>query len=166
MQIFVANGTHQHIAFNYRLPEMTSFRCLEIKAGRQAKFPEMLNDSEVSMLVAQLERYGAVSVPDVKHITIPRTLIYSVDRKIASEKIDEARRKDEEARQEIAAQKLEEAGMAQFPTDDYMAGATKSTSLEVNQLGDQGQENVKGGVDAEITVTKTAGRKTTGKRKG
>ena len=166
MHVFIANGTHQHMNFNYRLAEMGSFGSLEIKAGRQARFPMDLNDTQLAMLITQLERYGAVGVPDVKHITIPRTLIYSVDRKISSDKINEAREMDEAARQEVAAQKLEEAGLAQFPTDDQLAGATKSTSLEVIQLGDQGQENVKGGVDTQVLVSKSAGRKETGKRKG
>ncbi len=166
MHVYVANGTHQHIQFNYRLPEMNSFRTLEIRAGRQTRFPEDLSDMSLSVLVAQLERYGAVGVADVKNIVLPRSIIYSVDRKISSDKINEAREKDEAARQEVAAQKLEEAGLAQFPTDERLAGLTKSTSLEVVQLGDQGQESVKGGVDAEITVSKRAGRKETGKRKG
>ncbi|MHB8406234.1 MAG: hypothetical protein ACYDCJ_12505 [Gammaproteobacteria bacterium] len=165
MRVFVANGTHQHMHFNYRLPEKNSFRSLEIRAGRQARFSEDLSDTDLASLISQLERYGAVGVADVKHITIPRTLLYSVDRKISSDKIDEARVKDEAARQEVAAQKLEEAGLAQFPTD-HLAGATKSTSLEVVQLGDQGQEGIKGGVDTQVVVSKTAGRKAVGKRKG
>lgn len=166
MYVYVANGTHQHIQFNYRLPETKSFRALEIRAGRQTRFTEDFDEHALSVLVEQLERYGAVGVADVKNIVLPRSLIYSVDRKISSDKINEARLKDEAARQEVAAQKLEEAGLAQFPADERLASATKSTSLEVIQLGEQNQEGVKGGVDAEITVSKRAGKKETGKRKG
>lgn len=165
MQIYLANGTHQHVQFNYRLPEHNSFRTLEVKAGRQVRFPEDLSETDVNHLVSQIERYGGVGVSDVKHIMIPRSLVYSVDRKISSDKIDEARTRDEIARQEVAAQKLEEAGLAQFPSDGELAAHTNSTSLEVIQLGDQG-DGVKGGVDSLVTVAKSAGRKTTGKKHG
>jgi|SRR6185503_1423949 len=164
MNVFVANGTYQHMDFNYRLPEMPSFRRLEIKAGRQEKFPEDLNDLEVESLIKQLERFGAVQVSDVKSITIPRSLVYSVDRKISSDKINEAREKDVDARQEVAAEMLTNAGLAQFPQDEQLAAVTKSTSLEVVQLDNQGKD-AKNGVDAEVVVSKTAGKRETTTRR-
>lgn len=168
-QVFVANGTHQHQQFIYRVPESPSVRRLEIPAGRQAKFNEDFTDGQLPHIITQLERFGAVPQSDVKAITAPRTLVYSVNKQpIAANKLDEARELDEAARQEVAAQQTENAGLALLSTSAQHTNpdAIKSTSLEVTQLSDQGDDPVKGGVDVEIGVSRSAGKMQTGKRTG
>ena len=168
-QVFVANSTYQHFHFNYSIPEVMGFRTLEIRAGRQRKFPEDFNETQLQAVLTQLERYGAVAVSDIRYITLPRSLVYSVDRELSSDKINEARKKDEAARQEISAQKTEEAGLVLPAIAQAQSGniEVRATSLEVTQLEDRDSvDAVKGGVDVEVRVDKSAGKRRASKRRG
>ena len=145
-------------------------RRLEVPAGRQQKFPEDFSDGQqLDSLIKQLERFGAVPASDLNAIEKPRALVYAIDRKpIPVGKIDEARERDEAARQEVSAKQTENAGLALLATDAARGNqdAVKSTSLEVTQLNDQSEDAQKGGVDVEVGVSHSAGKKQTGKRRG
>lgn len=167
MHVYVANGTFQNIHFNYRLPEVGNIRTLEIRAGRQVKFPEDMNETQVLAIEKQLQRYGGHPVSDVKSITVPRALVYSVDRTIKSEKINEAREKDESARQEVAAQKLEDVGVTQFDTVEKYGDGSKvqKSAIEIEQLDSHGDLDLKG-VNTEIVVSRKAGKREASRRRG
>ncbi len=172
--LFVANGTHQHQQFMYRVlgvnyskDEYRPPRRLEIPAGRQQKFPEDFTEDQLEDVIKQLEQYGAVPVSDL-HVLHPRALVYKVDRKpIEADEIDEARSQDEEARQEVSAQQLENAGLAQFASvASRDNGHLQSTSLEVTQLNDVDDKAAKNGVDVEVNVSpKNTGKSSTERRK-
>jgi len=158
----------QHRVFMYRLPEHPNFRQISIPAGRQQKFPEDFEGAALESLVTQLKRAGAAPVSEINAINTAHSFIFSVSSKpITSAKIDAARERDEFVRQEISAQKTEEAGLATFaaasgPSPDKV----RATSLEVLQLNDQGDDPKKGGVDFEANVSRRAGRKETTSRRG
>ncbi len=171
-QVHIANGTHQNQHFFYRVVEAQTLRKIEIPAGRQQKFPEdFVEGHQLDSLIKQLERFGAVPASEVSHIEKPRALVYSIDRKpISVGKIDEAREKDEAARQEVSAQQTENAGLTLLATAAQRGNpeAIKTTSLEVTQLNDQGEDPKRGGVDVEVSVSTnaSAGKKQMGKRRG
>lgn len=165
-KIYIANGTPQNHQFHYRVPERQNPRIVDIPAGRQVSI-DGDNEETTAMIIEQLERYGAVPKSSIRLIRSPRTLIYSIDRKaIDSNKIDEARERDEVARQEVAAQKTQDAGLSLLPIASNKGGnpdAIKATSLEVTQVSDMGE--TKNGVNVEINVRKDApGKMQTGKR--
>lgn len=164
--LHIANATHQNQQFHYRIPEKVRTLAIDIPAGRQVRIPFDLNEEEVAAVVAQLERFGAVPKSDVRAILRPRALLYSVDRKpIEADKLDEARERDEVARQEIAAEQTQNAGLALLHTATKQGNpnSVKATSLEVKQMTDLGE--VKEGVNVEINVSKDApGKMQTSKR--
>ena len=169
-QVNVANPTLQHAHFSYRLPHIQTLRTLKIPAGGQVKFPEDLTGNDLQSVLDQLARYGAVPQSEVGAIVRPKTLIFDVSATpIKVDKIEEGLGRDEDARQEVAGQKMEEAGLGAFKTtqDNLLAakapGKLTETSVEIVEVNDRGK--VEGGVNVEfVTSTKPerrAGRKRT-----
>lgn len=163
MHVFVANPSLQHRHFMYRVLEAATLRRLEIRAKCQAQVPGDFEGANLTSLVKQLEGFGAVPANDPRSITRPYALIYKVEasktRPIASDQINEAMERDAEARQERAAQETENTGKANFVAVSGSApGRVQSTALEVEQLTDREEdpELVKGGVNYEIEVSKSA----------
>jgi len=166
--VYVANGTHQHQHFLYRVVESKSLRRLEIPAGRQQRFPEDFSEGQqIDEIIRQLERFGAVPASDVPAVHTPRALVYSVGKPIKSDPIDAARERDEEVRQDVAAQKTEEAGLAQFSTlaQHGAQASLKSSTLEVTQMETVGDRPEKDGVDFEAKVDTKAGKRANSKRR-
>lgn len=164
-QILVANPTHQHYDFQYRIPGHAKIFSADVKAGRQVRLPVDMDETQLAAVVRQLERYGAVPKNDVESLISPRALVYSIDRPIPSDTIDEAREKDEAIRQGIADEQVEAAGVATPAVNGEVGAHLKQASLEVRELAPTQQEQpVKGGVDTKIVVSKEAGarQKTTG----
>ncbi len=160
MQILVANPTHQHIEFHFRVPEYQKIFSTLVPAGRQMALPVDCNDLQMQAIVTQLERIGAVPASDVASLSSPRGLIYSTRKPIPAEKIDAGRERDEEIRQQIADQKTEEAGIASAFIQGHTSDGMQSSTLEVQELQPTTrEERVKGGVDTRVTVSKRAGPK-------
>src|SRR5579863_3933696 len=113
-QVYVANGTLQHRDFQYRFPGY-SLRMVRINAGTQELLPEDFDELKLPEIIQQLENAGAIPATAVNYIAHPKSLLYRVAKTpIKSETIEEAMAKDEEARGELAAEKMEQAGFAAF----------------------------------------------------
>jgi len=171
MYVFVANYTQQHRHFHYRVPESQALRQVEIRPGAQAQLSEDLNDTSLAAIIEQLERAGAVPSTDPKALTTAFGLIYTVGKPIPSKHIDAARERDVVVRQEIAGDKVMEAGEALHAVASSGApGKVESSTLEVTQMTDrdEGATAVKGGVDAQVMVSRSApqqrGRQSTRRR--
>ena len=175
-ELYVANGSHQRLLFQYRVPaEAVRIREILIPPGRQVKFNEDFDETQLASVVEQLERYGAVPVKEIGTIIYPRSLVYSVSRKaISSDAINAAREADEKARQEVAAEQTEKAGLSLLAIAESAGPPVESTSLEVVELQShdpnlglgERQDRQRRGVDVEITVSKKLRGKTTTKRRG
>jgi hypothetical protein len=170
MQIFVANPTLQNREFHYRMPGQKTTRVVKITAGGQEKLPDNLAGTELQYVIGQLERLGAVPASDIRAIVLPKAFIYDVrSNPIEVERIEEGLERDEDARQEVAAEKMEEAGLEAFKAAETMLasnggrGRVIETSVEIVETTDRGK--VKDGVNVEFVVSakpnRRAGRKRT-----
>jgi hypothetical protein len=174
MEVFIANGTMQHREFHYRILEQPTVRVLKIGAGQQERLAENLEGEQLQYVLDQLQGAGAVPVSDIGAIKTPYSLVYDVRRPIKTDKIDEARARDVDVRQDIAGDKVEQAGLVAFEgmrRTIAKAGGDPSkleeTTLEVVQLKDSAdEERQRGGVDAEVTVSKKHGDKPARSRRG
>jgi hypothetical protein len=166
--ILLANPSHQHTLFNYRVPEHEKPFVADIRAGHQVVLmPRDMNDMQVKKVVEQMERYGFVPESDVRSILNPRSLVFSLRKPVSSDKIDEARERNETLRQEIADQEIENAGVSTVPPglprdlQDAVRHGQQTSTLEVRQIENlESERGVKNGVDTTITVSKKAGAKT------
>lgn len=167
MQIFVANGTMHNKDFFYRPLGSAQIRKISIPSKRQVKFSEDFSGPELEYIVKQLERAGGVPRDDLNSIESAYSLVYSVSKDpIKTTVIDETVEKDKKARQNIAAEMSEAAGLASFATlASPNPEAVKATGLEVVQLADQGDDAVKDGVNFEAQVSREAGARRDGKRR-
>src|SRR5580693_8988284 len=90
MQMFVANGTHQNIDFQYRLPDFKNYRRQMIPIGGQIKLSGELDQKQIDIIAQFHVKYGMVRVTELdqfKGYFIP--YMYSIDKPIPAEKIVE-----------------------------------------------------------------------------
>ena len=169
MQIFVGNPTLLNRDLQYRYPGQKTIRIVPIPAGGQAKLPDDFDGAALQNVIGQLERIGAVPASDVGAIVLPKALIFDVRANpINPDKIEEGLERDEEARQEVASEKMEAAGLGAFKiAEKAQAAAGKGkiveTSVEIVEVTERGKTS--NGVNVEfVTSTKPnrrAGRKRT-----
>jgi hypothetical protein len=169
MEIYVANATLQHRQLSYRRKEdmrpEAQPRVLEIPAAGQAKFPGDYDNEGVRFLIKQIERSGGVPYDDLDAITRPHTLVYRVEKVVESDTISEAVEQDTEARTEIAATQMENAGFAAFnaaqnmlKTNGVDPQSLRETSLEITEVTDV--TTVEDGVSMEVTASTKPGTPT------
>jgi hypothetical protein len=175
MQILVANPSYQLVRFEYRVPEHArSFRAA-IYPGSQVRLaPGDFSEAQKDSVVEQLERYGAVPDSEVRGIKIVvpgtspvrRTLVFSIQTPIKSDKIDEAREADETIRQAISDREAEAAGCATIPPNiqpevaRVLRQTQQESTLHIEQIQSlETERGQKGGVNKTITVSKKAGKR-------
>ncbi len=88
MKMFIANASLQYHQFNYRAPEITQMRGVEIPPMQQRVLPDELNQLQIDAIVKQMSVYGFPSLDEFKagrtvgkkHIR----LCYSVDKPVSA----------------------------------------------------------------------------------
>jgi hypothetical protein len=138
------------------MPGQKSIRTVKIYAGGQSQLLDDLTGSSLENVIAQLVSIGAVPEGDIRAIVLPKQLIYRVaPTPIKVDVIAEGLSLEEDARQEVAGQKLEEAGLGAFK---IAADASKKerlhpveTSIEIVETDANGR--VEGGVNTEFVVS-------------
>lgn len=88
MKMYIANASLQYHRFNYRAPEITQMRGVEIPPMQQRVLPDDLNQLQIDAIVNQMAVYGFPSIDEFKagrtvgkkHIR----LCYSVDKPISA----------------------------------------------------------------------------------
>jgi len=171
-QVNIANPTLLNREFHYRMPQdgpgrqrfSSNTRVVRIPAGGQVKMTEDLSGADLQSIVDQLQAAGAVPQSEVQSITLTKSLIFDVSKTpIKVDNIEEGLERDEAARQEVAAQKMEEAGLGAFKTTQDMMNSTGArgrlteTSVEIVEVTDRGP--VKDGVNVEfVNSTKRGGK--------
>jgi hypothetical protein len=169
MEIFVANATLQHRDFSYRRREdmrpEAAPRTLEIPAAGQVKFPGEYDLEGVKWIITQLERSGGIPHDDLEAIKRPHTLVYRVQKVIESDTISEAVEADIDARTDLAATQMENAGLAAFASAQTTLrshgkdpDSLKETTLTIEETTDV--TTVEGGVNAEYTASTKPGTPT------
>lgn len=165
----IGNPTAIHFHLNYRCPGIGNGKNLIriIPARQQITLHDNLEEHQLQTILAQLETLGFVEGSEVRHLTLPKTMLWSVERPVTQKQMDEGAEKDEEARQAQADRQAEIAGQGAFPVDRRTAAHTNKASLEIVELADPNQRGddtriAKGGVDIKVTVDKKAGKMTRG----
>lgn len=169
VEIYVANATMQHRQLSYRRREdmrpEAQPRVLEIPAAGQAVFPGEYDNEGVKWLITQLERSGGVPGDDLEAIKRPHTLVYSIKDVIDRDTIEEAFNNDMEARTDVAATQMENAGLAAFGAAQIALRnngkdpeSLKETTLSIEEVTDV--RTVEGGVNAEYTASTKNGTPT------
>lgn len=90
MKMYIANGTHQSIDFQYRLPEYKNYRQQTIPIGGQIKISGDLSPQQIDLIIQFHVKYGMVKyneISDFKGFFIP--YVYSIDEPLSSEVIAE-----------------------------------------------------------------------------
>ena len=168
MRVFVANPTFQNRDLYYRMPGVQTTAIVHIPAGSQIQLPHDVTGNALKSIVDQLEALGAVPKDDIRAIIYPKSLLYSVTASpITADAIEAGLERDEMARQEVAAEKLEEAGFQAFGlTQRAVASAGRGrvveTAMEIREVTDRGP--VKDSVNAEFVVSTKPGRRAGKKR--
>jgi hypothetical protein len=175
MNILVANVSYQLVRFQYKVPNHTKPFRANILPGNQVKLaPGDFTESQKNYVVQQLERYGGVPDSEVRGLSIiipgvaptRRSLVFSIQAPIKSDKIDEAREADEIVRQAVADREVEAAGCTNIPPNikpelaNMLRKTQQESSLHIEQIQDlETERGQKGGFNKTITVSKKAGKR-------
>jgi hypothetical protein len=90
MKLFIANGSHSVIDFQYRVPEVKNYRQQNIPIGGQIRISGELNQEDIDLIIEHHTVYGMVHYKEIaKHKYMEIPYIYSVDNFIPSDVIRE-----------------------------------------------------------------------------
>jgi hypothetical protein len=88
--MFIANGTHQNIDFQYRLPEYKTYRMQNIPIGGQIQLSGELSEKQIDIIIQFHSRYGMIKyneLADFRSFHIP--YVYSTEHPVPAEIISE-----------------------------------------------------------------------------
>jgi hypothetical protein len=89
-KMFVANGTHQSIDFQYRLPEYKTYRQQMIPIGGQIRISGELNEKQIDIIAQFHQKYGMIrsnELDQFRGFFVP--YVYSIDTPVSAEIIAE-----------------------------------------------------------------------------
>jgi hypothetical protein len=157
MQMYVANGTHQNVDFQYRLPEFKNYRRQMIPIGGQIRISGDLSIEQIDIIAKFHMKYGMIRVTEIdqfKGYYIP--YMFSVDKPIPAEKIIELVVNNREVNKKTGERLRAEAAIAVNAQIEENAGE-KLTALEMEitevQRKDRDQE-----IAEKITITRSKER--------
>jgi hypothetical protein len=130
MKMFIANGTHQNIDFQYRVPEYKNYRQQNIPIGGQIRISGELSPKDVEAIIATHEIYGMVEaskIADFRGWHIP--YIYAIGEPISAGVIAELVAHNRIVDTEMGIKYRQEAAVA---LDGLIKDNTKDS--KVNQI--------------------------------
>jgi hypothetical protein len=113
MRMFLANGTHQNIDFQYRLPQYKNFRQQTIPVGGQIVISGELSEKDIDIIIHLHSIYGMVSnkeFPSYKGFFIP--YIYSIGEPINEVQIAELIVQNRDYNVKLGVKQRQEAAVA------------------------------------------------------
>jgi hypothetical protein len=127
MKMFIANGTHQNIDFQYRLKKYKTYRTQLIPIGGQIGLSGELEKEEIDKIALDHAIYGMVHYKELsnyKGFHVP--YVYSVDVPVPSEAIAELIVQNREYNDELGKRLRKEAAIAvnatiESATTDHLA---------------------------------------------
>jgi hypothetical protein len=90
MRLFIANGSHQNIDFQYRVPKYKNYRQQTIPVGGQQQLSGDLDKEAIDAIVDHHQKYGMIRAEEISNFRgfyVP--YVYSVDKPVAAEIIGE-----------------------------------------------------------------------------
>lgn len=110
-KMFVANCTRQVQAFLYRLPENNQPRSQMIAIGGQTQISGDLSTPDIESIIQQYEKYGLVSLVEVKKHDGFAPFVYSLDKPVPPEIISMMVERDTEELQERGREQRKNAAI-------------------------------------------------------
>lgn len=86
-ELYVANCTKQNYVFAYRIPGENGVKTVPINIGQQIQVPGVCSPAHVEGVLKQHRRYGVTEVGEIDRTKPFIGICYSVDKKIAVDKI-------------------------------------------------------------------------------
>ena len=155
--MYIANGTHQAIDFQYRLPEYKTYRQQMIPIGGQIKISGELNEKQIDIIAQFHAKYGMIRSNELSQFRgylIP--YIYSVDTPIPADIIADLIIHNREINK-IKGEKLRaEAAIAVNQMIEDNAGE-KLTSLEM-EITEKQEKDREPSIAEKITITRSKER--------
>jgi hypothetical protein len=140
MRMYIANGTHQNIDFQYRLPETKSYRQQNIPIGGQIRISGELSAKDIDAIVEHHVIYGMVHAKEIsnfKGFLIP--YVYSIDEPVTVEIMTELIVQNREFNRLLGIKQRQEAAVTvnqqiedQFP--ENMKNNLKNLEMTVEEL--------------------------------
>jgi hypothetical protein len=90
MKLYIGNGTHQNLDFQYRLPEYRSYRTQPIAVGGQTRISGDLTPAQIDIIIQFHTKYGMIKFSEISNFRgffIP--YIYRIDEAISKETLEE-----------------------------------------------------------------------------
>lgn len=152
--LYVANGTMQNFKHFFRNPESNQVMAIDIPRGRQVSFGDFDMQGEIK-IISHLQRFGAVAASEAHNMQTLFGLVYSPGQPIPVDPIEAALARNREVAQRVSDQESENAGLAAFKVArDVNPASVNTTTLEVTQLDERGNQVQKNGVDFTFEVSK------------
>jgi hypothetical protein len=155
--MFIANGLHQAVDFQYRLPEYKTYRQQMIPMGGQIRISGELNEKQIDIIAQFHAKYGMIrsnELDQFKGFLIP--YIYSIDTPVSAETIAELIVHNREV-QKVKGEKLRaEAAVAVNAMIEDNAGE-KLTSFEM-EITEKPAKDQDPTIAERITITRSKER--------
>jgi hypothetical protein len=113
MFLYIGNGLHQNIDFQYRLTKYKSYKTQVIPIGGQIQISGSLAVEEIDRIILDHATYGMVSVTEYKNyrgFKVP--YIYSIDKPIPANTLTELIEQNREVNMELGRKQRQEAAVA------------------------------------------------------
>jgi hypothetical protein len=135
MRMYVANGSHQVIDFQYRLPEIKNYRQQIIPIGGQIQISGDLSTKEIEAIVEHHTIYGMRHYSEIsknKDIFIP--CIYSIGDVITAETITELIVQNREFNEEVGREHRKLAAITvNSMIEDSTSGVLKNLEMTIEE---------------------------------
>jgi hypothetical protein len=157
MLMYVANGMHQTLSFQYRLPEYKTYRQQKVPIGGQVRLSGELNEKQIDIIAQFHQKYGMVKASDIqmfKGYFIP--YVYSIDSPISAELIMELIVQNREYNRILGEKLRTEAAIAVNNLIEENAGE-KLTSFEM-EIFEKAGKNSEQPIGEKIVVTRSKER--------
>jgi hypothetical protein len=157
MKMFIANGMHQTLSFQYRLPEYKTYRQQKVTIGGQTQISGELNEKQIDIIAQFHQKYGMIKASDIhlfKGFFIP--YVYSVDNPISADIIMELVIQNREYNRILGEKLRAEAAIAVNAMIEENAGE-KLTSFEM-EIAEKPGKNSEQTIGEKIVITRSKER--------
>ena len=143
MRMYIANGTHQNVDFQYRIPEARSYRQQNIPIGGQVRISGELSSPEIELIIQFHEKYNIKNVSDFhNHSSTFIPYIYSVDEPIPASKIAELVEQNRKVLEENGRKQRIEAALATTANIEENSGQIKNLEMTVEEIAPKDRDAV------------------------
>ena len=134
--MYICNATTQTWMPNFRVPEMKRVHVARIFSGQQVEVGRDWNSVQLQSVIEQLERFGAKNIKDVKHAHKFSGLLYSLDKPVKVDLIEEGHSDMVEEQSKRSVQELTKSALgfdAALRDKKTRRRTAKATTLEITE---------------------------------